>query len=130
MNVYQNDEHVQFMDNTPEIITSELPSKDVVEYQVNTSMPEDNLLHESERGDGRKLLLVEDNNELLHILQQLFEPFYQVYLANNGKEGLSLAYEYKPDLIISDIMMPEMSGTEMCLQIKITLICAIFQLFC
>lgn len=50
MNVYQNDEHVQFMDNTPEIITSELPSKDVVEYQVNTSMPEDNLLHESERG--------------------------------------------------------------------------------
>ena len=118
MNVYQNDEHVQFMDNTPEIITSELPSKDVVEYQVNTSMPEDNLLHESERGDGRKLLLVEDNNELLHILQQLFEPFYQVYLANNGKEGLSLAYEYKPDLIISDIMMPEMSGTEMCLQIK------------
>ena len=54
----------------------------------------------------------------MHILQQLFEPFYLVYLANKGKEGLSLAYEYKPDLIISDIMMPEMSGTEMCLQIK------------
>ena len=36
------------------LFTSELPSKDVVEYQVNTSMPEDNLLHESERGDGRK----------------------------------------------------------------------------
>ena len=44
--------------------------------------------------------------------------FYHTLTATNGKEGLDQVYENKPDLIISDIMMPEMSGTEMCLQIK------------
>lgn len=64
------------------------------------------------------VLLVEDNEELLSVLEQLFAPFYKVICAHNGKEGLNLVYKEKPDLVISDIMMPEMTGTEMCLQIK------------
>lgn len=64
------------------------------------------------------ILVVEDNEDLLRVLQQLFTPFYRVVLARNGKQGLSVMAEEKPDLIISDIMMPEMTGTEMCLQIK------------
>jgi len=43
---------------------------------------------------------------------------YKVLLARNGKEGLEVARSEKPDIIVSDIMMPEMSGTEMCLKIK------------
>lgn len=65
-----------------------------------------------------KVLIVEDNNELLQVLNDLFAPFYQTITATNGREGLEKVIEYKPDLIISDIMMPEMSGTEMCLKIK------------
>lgn len=64
------------------------------------------------------ILVVEDNNDLLHVLRQLFAPHYKVVVAHNGKEGLKVIEEEKPDLIISDIMMPEMTGTEMCLQIK------------
>lgn len=119
MNVYQNDEHVQFVDNVSEVImTAEPLPEEKAMLLKDTPMSENNLLQGEDKENDRKLLLVEDNKELLQILQQLFAPFYQVYLANNGKEGLALAYEHKPNLIISDIMMPEMSGTEMCLQIK------------
>ena len=64
------------------------------------------------------MLLVEDNDELLQVLKELFEPFYKIICAHDGKEGLSQIYENSPDLVISDVMMPEMTGTEMCLQIK------------
>lgn len=65
-----------------------------------------------------KILIVEDNEELLQILNTLFAPFYQVLLARNGKEGLQTANEEKPDLVVSDVMMPLMSGMEMCMKIK------------
>lgn len=121
MNVYQNDEHVQFVDNAPEVITVEdmLPEEmEKVSPLYEVPVTDEGLLQDAAAEGDRTLLLVEDNRELLQVLQQLFEPFYKVYLANNGKEGLALAYEYKPNLIISDIMMPEMTGIEMCLQIK------------
>ena len=64
------------------------------------------------------ILLVEDNEELLSILKDLFSPLYRVILAKNGKEGLEMAKQEKPSIIVSVIMMPEMSGTEMCMKIK------------
>ncbi len=72
------------------------------------------------KGDDspRTILLVEDNEELLQILASLFSPIYRVLLARDGKEGLEKAREERPDIIVSDVMMPEMSGTEMCLKIK------------
>lgn len=74
--------------------------------------------------------MVEDNEELLQLLTELFSPFYEVICATNGEEGLKQVYEHKIDLIISDIMMPKMSGTEMCLQIKTTLIIATYLSYC
>ena len=65
-----------------------------------------------------KALLVEDNEELLETLNTLFSTTYKVKLARNGKEGLELAKKERPDIIVSDVMMPEMSGIEMCIKIK------------
>lgn len=65
-----------------------------------------------------KILLVEDNKELLETLNMLFSPFYSVLQATNGTEGLKMAQEEKPDLIVSDIMMPGMNGDRMCLELK------------
>ena len=121
MQVYQQDEHVQFVDNPSGVgqIVDTLPAEECRASLLSEDpMPEGGLLPEAAAENERTLLLVEDNKELLQVLQQLFEPFYKVYLATNGKEGLALAYEHKPSLIISDIMMPEMTGIEMCLQIK------------
>jgi DNA-binding response OmpR family regulator len=64
------------------------------------------------------ILIVEDNEELLTILLSLFTPTYRVATAHNGKEGLQKALEECPDIILSDVRMPEMSGIEMCMQLK------------
>lgn len=64
------------------------------------------------------ILIVEDNEELLHILLELFSPLYHTIPARDGEEGLRKAISDKPDLILSDVMMPVMTGTEMCMRIK------------
>lgn len=69
-------------------------------------------------GNKPVLLLVEDNEDLLEMLHDLFSTFYEVHTARNGREGLAAAAQIQPDLIVSDVMMPEMSGKEMCYKLK------------
>lgn len=64
------------------------------------------------------ILIVEDNEELSELLESIFSPFYNVILSYDGKDGLQKAIDNMPDIILSDIMMPEMDGTELCLRIK------------
>ncbi len=64
------------------------------------------------------LLFVEDNKDVLEYLEQQFENEYNILKAGNGKEALEQIALKIPDLIISDIMMPEMDGLELCTQIK------------
>ena len=64
------------------------------------------------------ILIVEDNPELLHVLQSIFEPIYTVHTASNGEEGLRKTIRHQPDIVLSDLMMPVLSGNEMCLRIK------------
>ncbi len=64
------------------------------------------------------ILIVEDNVELTEYLQLIFSEDYQVVTADNGKDGLAVAQNIKPDLIISDVMMPEMDGIAMSKLIK------------
>jgi signal transduction histidine kinase/DNA-binding response OmpR family regulator len=64
------------------------------------------------------LLIVEDNNDLRQLLKQTFEALYKVIVAPNGAIGLDLALEHIPDLIISDIMMPEKDGITLTKELK------------
>lgn len=60
-----------------------------------------------------RLLIVEDNKDLNDMFQIAFdEDLYEIASALNGIEGISKAVEYKPDLILLDIMMPQMDGYE------------------
>lgn len=63
--------------------------------------------------DKEILLLVEDNNDIVAFLRQLLMSTYQLVVAKDGKEGASMALELIPDIIISDVMMPEMNGLEL-----------------
>lgn len=64
------------------------------------------------------ILIIEDNPDVNQYLVNLLEPFYCVESALNGKEGFAKALELIPDLIISDVMMPEMDGFELCKKVK------------
>ena len=59
------------------------------------------------------LLCIDDNNDILVYLENLFKHEYQIHTANSSNAGLTLAKDLLPDLIISDIMMPEMDGIEL-----------------
>ena len=68
-----------------------------------------------------KLLLAEDDANLSYIIKSSLEYVvggYEVLTANNGKEGIAMWKEYKPDVIVADIEMPEMDGFEMVAKIR------------
>ncbi|MCE7070086.1 ATP-binding protein [Dyadobacter sp. CY327] len=64
------------------------------------------------------VLLVEDNDEFRVYLKEVFQKEYDILEAGNGKTGLEITLEQIPDLIVSDVMMPEMDGIELCRIIK------------
>ena len=76
--------------------------------------------HQAETADEDvyHILVVEDNLELLMLMQALLGQRYHVTTATNGREALEIANDQELDLIISDVMMPEMDGNEMTRQLK------------
>ena len=68
--------------------------------------------------DVYRLLVVEDNVELLMLMSQLLKSSYRVYTAKNGREALKIIRKKDLDLIISDVMMPEMDGYELTKKVK------------
>ncbi|MFT6336822.1 MAG: DNA-binding response OmpR family regulator/ligand-binding sensor domain-containing protein [Halioglobus sp.] len=64
------------------------------------------------------LLVIDDNPDVAYYLKTSLEDHYQIILAQNGKLGLEKAFKTLPDIIISDVMMPEMDGFEVCENLK------------
>ena len=69
-------------------------------------------------GSLQRILIVEDNDDLRNYLIDMFKTGYNVQSCPDGKEALVIIREFDPDLVISDIMMPEMGGDELCSVIK------------
>ena len=62
-----------------------------------------------------KVLIIEDNEQNMYMLSYLLEQNkYQVIQAYNGKDGLRLAHENHPEIILLDIQLPDMDGYEIC----------------
>ncbi|NVK64479.1 MAG: response regulator [Flavobacteriales bacterium] len=68
--------------------------------------------------DALNLLIIEDNPEIANYLDSVFNSTYRTHLAENGKIGISMAFDIIPDAIISDVAMPEMDGYEVCETLK------------
>ena len=67
----------------------------------------------------KKVMVVEDSQRVRELMCDLFETGgYDVRAASNGKEGLELYIEYQPDIVITDIKMPEMDGIKMVKELR------------
>ena len=67
---------------------------------------------------SRSLLIVEDSEDLLNLMVKLLGTDYVIYTATNGREAIEVVEVEDIDLIVSDVMMPEMDGIELCRRIK------------
>lgn len=72
--------------------------------------------------DNPTVLLVEDNEELLNLMTEILSLHYKVLTAANGVEAFKIVMDNSVDIIISDVMMPEMDGLELCRALKRDLI--------
>ncbi len=68
--------------------------------------------------DSKKILIVEDNNELRQFLKTQLSDYFLVIDAKDGEEGEKMAIEQEPDLILSDLMMPKIDGASLCRNLK------------
>ncbi|MCH2198542.1 MAG: response regulator transcription factor [Flavobacteriales bacterium] len=69
--------------------------------------------------DKAKILLVDDEQDIIDLVKyNLEKENFEVHTANNGKEAIRIARKVMPDLILLDVMMPEMDGMETCQQIR------------
>lgn len=64
------------------------------------------------------ILFIDDNKDLRELIQHIFSKKYQIFIAENALQGLELLKNTPVDIIICDIMMPQMNGLEFCRQIK------------
>ena len=72
----------------------------------------------AKKDDRVSILIVEDNPELLSFLSETFSRTYNVYNATNGVEALKITSGHPVDIVVSDVMMPEMDGIELCNRLK------------
>lgn len=96
-------------------------SDDISNYEVSAYLPES--MEEVDEtsvlpANAPLMLVVEDNEDVRHYLTKIFCSEYKVLEAANGKIGLEKALEHEPDIILSDVMMPEVDGIEFCSRIK------------
>lgn len=101
-------------DNTYPEIKRRLPGETPENVTPAEPLPE-----QQDEDTGRaKLLIVDDNIDILNYMKEVFGDTYEVFTATDGFDGLSKASAVYPDIIITDIMMPKMGGIEMVRQLK------------
>lgn len=89
-----------------------------VEYSSAADTDEDASMEQVTDTSLPMLLIVEDNKELQKALSEQLSSSFRIKIADNGRMGLEVCERDFPDLIISDVMMPEMDGIEMCKRIR------------
>lgn len=90
------------------IVSDDLQEEEIMEQEASPA-PSRSKAH---------ITVVEDDDEILEYLRQELSKDYVVSTCHNGKEGLQQVLKDHPDLVISDIMMPEMDGNTLCMKIK------------
>lgn len=106
---------IRNIENNKKLI--EKPSENTLQWFSNLSnvkSPNKSIL----KNNSPTILIVEDNKEMTYLLINLLQDEYNLLISENGKDGFMMAMEHQPDLILSDIMMPDMNGYQLIKKIR------------
>jgi two-component system OmpR family response regulator len=92
-----------------------IPRDQLLSFMRDNQIPTDAL-----ESGKRKVLVVDDDEELVELLVDVFErdPRFEVRMANNGFDAGMLVKEFKPDLVVLDVMLPDINGKEVCQRVR------------
>lgn len=104
------DRRVEFVD----------PESDLVKLNARQKEEIAELIHviPQKKETGKKLLVIDDSDQIRWFLKHVFNKEYQILEARNGQDGINVALKEEPDLILCDVMMPVKDGYETCREIK------------
>lgn len=114
--LFKNKEHflklknVEFLETEDFIIKKPFINDPVLNYKEHLDIDVNE--------DDKLVLIVDDNIDVVNYVSDILSKFYKVITAVNGKMGVEKAMRFVPDLIISDVMMPEKSGIDLCAALK------------
>lgn len=89
-----------------------------IQIQLETPAENSSTLAAEDESDRKLVLLVEDNADLRQFTRSILSTEYRIIEAEDGKQGVEMALEHVPDLIVTDVMMPHMNGNELCDTLK------------
>jgi len=92
-----------------------IPREQLFAFMKDNGIPTDAL-----ESGKRKVLIVDDDEELVELLSDVFEKDarFEVRTANNGFDAGMLVKEYRPDLVVLDVMLPDINGKEVCQRVR------------
>lgn len=114
--LFKNKEHflkmnnIEFIETENFIIKKPFINDPILNYKEHVEID----LNE----DDKVVLIVDDNLDVVNYISDILSKFYKVITAKNGKIGIEKAMQFIPNLIISDVMMPEKSGIDLCGELK------------
>lgn len=96
------------------------PESDLVKLNARQKEEIAELIHviPQKKETGKKLLVIDDSDQMRWFLKHVFNKEYQILEARNGQDGINVALKEEPDLILCDVMMPVKDGYETCREIK------------
>jgi DNA-binding response OmpR family regulator/two-component sensor histidine kinase len=106
-------------DETPDADDKEKGRESISDLMLLPEAEETSQKTEEERTAARQtVLIIEDNTDMRRYLRDLMKKYYRVLEAENGEEGVKVAVEQVPDLVLSDVMMPVMDGFTCCAELR------------
>jgi CheY-like chemotaxis protein/AraC-like DNA-binding protein len=114
------EDNTERLENPSYLLRSVLIEEDTNNPQKMLENNKQALISSLEDDQRQSVLIIEDEPSIRYLLRDILKDTYLIYEAGNGKEALEIVRKVIPNLIVSDIMMPDMSGLEVCNIIKTT----------
>lgn len=112
------DSHLMEDEKSRQVIDPKGISEQAVQYSAELDPPAKTGFDGFKEPREHSILIIEDNHDLLQFMAAKLGEYFEIYTALNGAAGVNEAFGSVPDLIISDVVLPELSGRELAMKLK------------